>query len=33
MYCREPITLDPELAGKEFDESYNKKSKNKSRFT
>lgn len=33
MHCREPITLDPELAGKEFDESYNKKTKNKSRFT
>ncbi|WP_144553062.1 YgzB family protein [Bacillus sp. X1(2014)] len=25
MYCREPLTLDPNLAGKEFDESYNKK--------
>ncbi|CEG25940.1 YgzB family protein [Bacillus sp. B-jedd] len=25
MYCREPLTLDPELEGKEFDESYNKK--------
>ncbi|MDQ1005029.1 hypothetical protein QFZ28_005569 [Neobacillus niacini] len=29
MYCREPLTLDPNLEGKEFDESYNKKSKNK----
>jgi hypothetical protein len=27
MHCREPITLDPDLVGKEFDESYNKKSK------
>lgn len=27
MYCREPLTLDPNLEGKEFDESYNKKSK------
>lgn len=25
MYCREPLTLDPELEGKEFDENYNKK--------
>ncbi|GAA0341432.1 YgzB family protein [Bacillus carboniphilus] len=25
MYCREPLTLDRELEGKEFDESYNKK--------
>jgi hypothetical protein len=25
MYCREPLTLDPALIGKEFDESYNKK--------
>lgn len=25
MYCREPLTLDPALVGKEFDESYNKK--------
>ncbi|WP_316570384.1 YgzB family protein [Neobacillus sp. YIM B06451] len=25
MYCREPLTLDPNLEGKEFDESYNKK--------
>ncbi|NYE08271.1 hypothetical protein F4694_005115 [Bacillus niacini] len=29
MYCREPLTLDPNLEGKEFDESYNKKSNNK----
>jgi len=27
MYCNEPLTLDPSLEGKEFDESYNKKSK------
>ncbi|ANB57158.1 hypothetical protein GFC29_3398 [Anoxybacillus sp. B7M1] len=27
MYCREPLTLDPELAGKEFDEKYNRKRK------
>lgn len=26
MHCREPLTLDPNLVGKEFDESYNKKS-------
>ncbi|WP_174524256.1 YgzB family protein [Neobacillus soli] len=25
MHCREPLTLDPSLIGKEFDESYNKK--------
>ncbi|MGG3805705.1 YgzB family protein [Metabacillus fastidiosus] len=25
MYCRESLTLDPELEGKEFDENYNKK--------
>lgn len=25
MYCREPLTLDPELQGKEFDEKYNRK--------
>ncbi|WP_059172729.1 YgzB family protein [Bacillus sp. FJAT-27445] len=25
MYCREPLTLDPNLEGKEFDESYNRK--------
>lgn len=25
MYCREPLTLDPELEGKEFDEDYNRK--------
>lgn len=24
-HCREPLTLDPELEGKEFDESYNRK--------
>ena len=25
MYCKEPLTLDPELEGKEFDEKYNRK--------
>lgn len=25
MFCNEPLTLDPSLEGKEFDESYNKK--------
>jgi hypothetical protein len=25
MYCNEPLTLDPTLEGKEFDESLNKK--------
>jgi Zn-dependent protease with chaperone function len=25
MYCNEPLTLDPSLEGKEFDEDYNKK--------
>ncbi|WP_040206485.1 YgzB family protein [Neobacillus jeddahensis] len=25
MYCREPLTLDPSLDGKQFDESYNTK--------
>lgn len=25
MFCNEPLTLDPELEGKEFDEKYNKK--------
>lgn len=27
MYCREPLTLDKELEGKEFDERYNRKSR------
>ncbi|WP_017754306.1 YgzB family protein [Calidifontibacillus oryziterrae] len=27
MYCNEPLTLDPNLEGKEFDESYNSKKK------
>jgi xanthosine utilization system XapX-like protein len=27
MHCSEPLTLDPSLEGKEFDESYNNKSK------
>ncbi|ASB87652.1 YgzB family protein [Bacillus sonorensis] len=26
MHCREPLTLDKNLEGKEFDESYNRKS-------
>lgn len=26
MHCREPLTLDQNLEGKEFDETYNKKS-------
>ena len=25
MYCKEPLTLDKELEGKEFNEDYNKK--------
>ncbi|NHM33290.1 YgzB family protein [Bacillus sp. C11] len=25
MHCNEPLTLDPQLAGKEFDETYNRK--------
>lgn len=25
MYCNEPLTLDPSLDGKEFNEGYNKK--------
>ncbi|BCB02790.1 YgzB family protein [Bacillus sp. KH172YL63] len=25
MYCNEPLTLDPDLEGEEFDEDYNKK--------
>ncbi|QPC45802.1 YgzB family protein [Mangrovibacillus cuniculi] len=25
MYCNEPLTLDPSLEGKDFDESYNSK--------
>ena len=25
MYCNEPLTLDPTLEGKEFDQSYNSK--------
>ena len=29
MYCKEPLTLDPELEGKEFDEKYNSKKYNK----
>lgn len=27
MYCNEPLTLDPNLEGKEFNEEYNRKSK------
>lgn len=29
MHCREPLTVDPSLEGKEFDENYNKKRNNK----
>lgn len=29
MHCREQLTLDPELVGKDFDESYNRKKKSK----
>jgi hypothetical protein len=29
MYCNEPLTLDKELEGKEFDEKYNRKKRNK----
>jgi hypothetical protein len=25
MHCREPLTLDPNLEGKDFNESYNRK--------
>jgi len=25
MYCKEPLTLDPNLEGKDFDEKYNSK--------
>ncbi|MBB4825349.1 putative RNA-binding Zn-ribbon protein involved in translation (DUF1610 family) [Sporosarcina luteola] len=28
-HCREPLTLDPTLEGKEFDESYNRSSRKK----
>jgi hypothetical protein len=28
MYCNEPLTLDPTLVGKEFDQSYNSKKSN-----
>ena len=27
MYCNEPLTLDPTLEGREFDQSYNSKRK------
>ncbi|NKE08175.1 MULTISPECIES: YgzB family protein [Mesobacillus] len=27
MYCNEPLTLDPSLEGKEFNEEYNRKQK------
>ena len=27
MHCKEPLTLDENLEGKEFDESYNRKNK------
>ncbi|MFH5780198.1 YgzB family protein [Heyndrickxia oleronia] len=29
MHCREPLTLDPNLEGKDFDENYNRKSTQK----
>ncbi|WP_066060053.1 YgzB family protein [Robertmurraya korlensis] len=29
MYCNEPLTLDPSLTGKEFDEKYNRKNNKK----
>jgi len=29
MHCREPLTLDPSLEGKQFNESYNHKRENK----
>ncbi|MCK0472513.1 YgzB family protein [Halalkalibacter sp. APA_J-10(15)] len=29
MHCREPLTLDKSLEGKEFDEAYNKKKQEK----
>jgi hypothetical protein len=29
MHCREPLTLDPVLEGKQFDETYNHKKENK----
>lgn len=28
-HCREPLTMDPSLEGKEFDEAYNKPSQNR----
>lgn len=28
MYCNEPLTLDPNLEGKDFDEKYNRKPEN-----
>lgn len=28
-HCREPLTMDPSLEGKEFDESYNRPNKKK----
>jgi Zn-dependent protease with chaperone function len=29
MHCSEPLTLDPSLTGKEFDEKYNRKTSKK----
>ncbi|MEH7419207.1 YgzB family protein [Neobacillus drentensis] len=29
MHCREPLTLDPSLEGKQFDQSYNHTKQNK----
>ncbi|PAQ15624.1 hypothetical protein CD798_06030 [Bacillaceae bacterium SAOS 7] len=33
MYCKEPLTLDQSLEGKEFDEKYNQKNKRIVRYT
>jgi hypothetical protein len=30
MHCKEPLTMDPSLEGKEFNESYNKKARKQS---
>ncbi|TVP81433.1 MAG: hypothetical protein EA344_13030 [Alkalicoccus sp.] len=29
MHCNEPLTLDPDLEGKEFDQAYNSKKKSR----
>lgn len=31
MHCNEPLTLDPNLEGKEFDEKYNSKKKSETK--